>query len=40
MRIKSTTPRLRTGASEMKVVEKELLDNRMEESEIFFDLVR
>src|SRR6218665_1081363 len=29
------TPRLRTGASEMKVVEEELLDNRMEESGIF-----
>src|SRR6218665_3059756 len=29
------TPRLRTGASEMKVVEDELLDNRMVESRIF-----
>src|SRR6218665_3150025 len=29
------TPRLRTGASEMKVVEEELLENRMEESGIF-----
>src|SRR6218665_2676574 len=29
------TPRLRIGASEMKVVEEELLDNRMEESRIF-----
>src|SRR6218665_383612 len=29
------TPRLRTGASEMKVVEEELLDNRMEESGIY-----
>src|SRR6218665_869119 len=29
------TPRMRTGASEMKVVEEELVDNRMEESGIF-----
>src|SRR6218665_3163264 len=29
------TPRLRTGASEMKVVKEELLDNRMEQSGIF-----